>query len=91
MNDKEQYNMVFENRIGEKIRVHDVVYNNRKGESGVPMKVLKMRELRWHDRVIPQAYCEGTNGWGFAPEWFAIQNLTHTPNLWGEWPGASNE
>lgn len=68
------------------IKVGDTVYNNRQGFSGVPMRVIKLRDLDWHGKIIPQAYCEGTNGWGKEPEWYAIANLTHTPNLRGRWP-----
>lgn len=84
---------VYKNRLGEEIRVGDKVYNNHRGESGIPLRVLRFRELDWHNGVIPQAYCEGTDGWGFKPEWYAISNLVRAPDMWGYWPseGDSND
>jgi hypothetical protein len=68
------------------IEVGEIVYNNRQGESGVSLRVLELRDLEWHGKVIPQALCRGALGWGKQAEWYAVSNLTHTPNLRGRWP-----
>ncbi len=68
------------------IEIGDIVYNNRRGESGIALRVAKLRNLQWHGKTIPQAYCRGAEGWGFKPEWYAVSNLAHTPNLRGRQP-----
>jgi len=67
------------------IELQDIVYHNFSGESGIPIRVLEFREktVHWRDEPVKQARCEGALGWGFEPEWYALQNLTFIPNLRG--------
>lgn len=66
------------------IEVGDIVYYNRRGFSGVSMKVVKFREKKLYDRTVLQAYCETTPPWVLTGDWYAVSTLTHTPNLGGQ-------
>ena len=68
--------------MAEKIKVNDVVYQKKRGWSGVPMRVLEL------DDTV--ALCKGALGWTVAGlfsgkhkayvERYAIKNLTHAPD-----------
>ncbi len=74
----------------QEIKVGDIVYQKRRGWSGVPMEVLELETVIAPFGLVPQALCKGVRGWGVNGlySWFyktevarfAVANLTHTPN-----------
>lgn len=63
------------------IKLGDTVYNNKQGESGWPLKVLEFRTITWHGKEVRQVRTDNKLGGWLG--WYALANLTHTPNLRG--------
>lgn len=71
-------------------KVGDIVYQKKRGWSGVPMEILSFNDVSTPSGVITQALCRGANGWavdglysvehGAYVRRFAVKNLTRIPN-----------
>lgn len=73
------------------IEVGDIVYQKKRGWSGVPMQVLELNEIPGKHGMFTQALCKGAQGWDVdglysekyrvRVERFAVANLTTVANL----------
>ena len=74
----------------EVIETGDVVYQRKKGWSGVCMQVLEIVEVSGELGIVAQALCKGVRGWdvnglystkyGVRVAVFAVANLTKVPD-----------
>jgi len=73
------------------IKVGDIVYQKKRGWSGVPMRVLELNVVDTPHGQVAQALCRGARGWGAVDGLhsekygvrvarYAVTNLTHVAN-----------
>jgi hypothetical protein len=72
------------------LKTGDIVYQKKRGWSGVPMRILELNQVNTPNGEITQALCRGAKGFGVSGLYseryrayvrrFAISNLTKEPN-----------
>ncbi len=72
------------------IKIGDIVYQKKRGWSGVPMEVVELIQVTSRHGMVTQALCKGAQGWsvnglysskyGIRVEHYSLEYLTHTPN-----------
>ena len=74
----------------QEIKVGDIVYQMKRGWSGVPMEVVELIQITSPSGTVTQALCKGAQEWGVAGLYsakygthvkhYTLDYLTHTPN-----------